>query len=240
MQSVCTSSLPARWCQLYSSTGLFTSSSRYGFLHQFTSFPVMSSGGVNDMFIGSDDDSPTCPREATVSAVWDQLKKHQVVHVRGPPSSGKSTLAELLEEYVMRISPNTQVYSISWQHPDVLREEGVSGALYYELLNYHKGRPRDRRDWLRMRNMLRIIDEAQGSYQYDNLWTQFIKRISQDGDQSRWIILFSSYGSPAATPITRGPVGSPPIRLSADQRVSVRSLSANNQEVSLYFTRPEF
>ena len=140
----------------------------------------------------------------------------------------------------MRISPNTQVHSISWQHPNVLREEGVSSALYYELLNYHTGRPRDRRDWLRMRNMLLIIDEAQGSYQYDNLWTQFIKRISQDGDQSRWIILFSSYGSPAATPTTRGPVGSPPIQLSADQRVSVRSLSVNNQEVSLYFTCSEF
>ena len=45
-----------------------------------------------------------------------------------------------------------------------------------------------------MRNTLLIIDEAQASYQYGNLWTQFIKRISSDGDNGRRVILFSSYG----------------------------------------------
>jgi hypothetical protein len=185
-------------------------------------------------------DALRCPREATVAALWDQLKTHQVVHVRGTPTSGKSTLAQLLKDYVKRTSPNTKIYAFSWQRPDVLEKKGINGALYYRLLNFYTERPLDTDDWLNMRNMLLIIDEAQVSYQYDNLWTDFIKRIASDGDEGRRVILFSSYGSPAQIPLVHGPVESPSMELSANQRVSIRSLSDNNQKISLYFTRLEF
>jgi hypothetical protein len=206
---------------------------------------VMSSGAVNEQAVNehvlvSADDALQCPREATIATLWDQLKKYQVVHVRGTPTSGKSTLARLLKDYVMRTSPNTQVYAFSFQHPEVIEKKGISGSLYYRLLNFHTDRPIDADDWLHMRNMLLIIDEAQMSYQYNNLWTDFIKPISSDGDEGRRVILFSSYGSPAETPVMHGGLGSPPLRLSANQRVSIRPLSDNNREVSLYFTRLEF
>ena len=139
-----------------------------------------------------------------------------------------------------RTSPNTQVYSFTWQQPHILEEKGVNDTWHYHLLNAHTRRPIDTDDWLDMTNMLLIIDEAQGSYQYDNFWIDFIKRISQEGDEGRRVILFSSYGSPAAMPIACGPVGPPPIELSTDQRASIRSLSHNNKNFSLYFTHPEF
>jgi hypothetical protein len=132
------------------------------------------------------------------------------------------------------------VYAFGCQPPEVLEKKGVNGFLYYQILNIHTGRRRDADDWLYMKNMLLIIDEAQASYQYGSLWTDFIKRISYDGDEGRRVILFSSYGSPAEVPLVHGPIGSPLIQLSADQRVSIRPLSDNNQKVSLYFTRPEF
>jgi hypothetical protein len=132
------------------------------------------------------------------------------------------------------------VYAFSWLQPEVLEKKGVSGALYYQLLNYQTARPIDTDDWLNMRNMLLIMDEAQAAYEYGNLWTEFIKPISSDGNQGRRVVLFSSYGSPAEVPLIHGPLGSPPIQLSANQRVSIRPLSDNNQKVSLYFTRPEF
>jgi hypothetical protein len=132
------------------------------------------------------------------------------------------------------------VYAFSCQQPEVLQKEGINGSLYYQLLNFHTSRPIDIDDWLYMTNMLLIIDEAQASYQYGNLWTQFIKRIASDGDEGRRVILFSSYGSPTAIPLKHSPDGSPPIELSTNQRVSIRPLSDNNQKVSLYFTRPEF
>ena len=84
--------------------------------------------------------------------------------------------------------------------------------------------------------MLLIIDEAQLSYQHDTLWTDFIKPISSDGDEGRRVILFSSYGSPAETPLLDGGLGSPPLHLYTNNE----SLSDNNKEVSLYFTRLEF
>src|SRR5437763_771929 len=45
-------------------------------------------------------DPITCPREATVAALWEQLQEVRIIHVRGTPTSGKSTLANLLSEYV--------------------------------------------------------------------------------------------------------------------------------------------
>ncbi len=49
------------------------------------------------------------------------------------------------------------------------------------------------------------------------------------------IVIFSSYGSPSKTPLTTPT----PIRLSSSQRLSIRPLYSNNQNVSLYFTRAE-
>jgi energy-coupling factor transporter ATP-binding protein EcfA2 len=200
---------------------------------------VMSSGVVNGRVLVSADDL-ICRREATVATLWDQLQKHQFVHIRGTPTSGKSTLARLLKDHVEKTSLNTQVYTFSWQQPEVLRKEGINGSLYYQLLNFHTNRPRDADDWLNMGNMLLIIDEAQASYQYGNLWTQYIKPISSDGDCGRRVVLFSSYGSPAEILLKHGPAGSPPMELTTNQRVSIRPLSNNNQKVSLYFTHPEF
>jgi hypothetical protein len=234
MRIVWTSSLPARECQLYSSTRFFPSTSRYGFPHWFTSFQSV------DGHVLVSADAVTCPREDTVAALWDQLKKHQVIHVRGTPTSGKSTLARLLEDYVTRTSPNTRVYAFSFQQPEVLRKEGINGSLYYRLLNFYTDRLLDTNDWLTMTNTLLIMDEAQVSYQYNNLWTDFLKPISSDGDAGRRVVLFSSYGSPAEVPLVHGPVGSPSIELTANQRVSIRPLFDNSKEVSLYFTRPEF
>lgn len=139
-----------------------------------------------------------------------------------------------------RTSPNTKIYAFSWQQSQLFEKQGINGALYYQLLNFHTNRPIDADDWLRMRNMLLIIDEAQIAYQYGDLWTRFIKRIASDGDEHRWVILFSSYGSPAEIPLVHSSVGSPSMELSADQRVSIRPLSDNNKEISLYFTRLEF
>src|SRR4051794_34187090 len=53
---------------------------------------AISSGVAYGHVLNSGNDALTCPREATVAALWNQLKKCQVVHVRGTPTSGKSTL----------------------------------------------------------------------------------------------------------------------------------------------------
>lgn len=138
----------------------------------------------------------------------------------------------------MRTRPSLQVYAFSW--PD-----GFSGGLdkhsqSYQLLNFITRRPANLSDdWLRMQNALLVIDEAQMSYEYLNLWNDFFKPLSSGAAGGPIVILFSSYGSPSETPVRVIP-GSAPIQLSPQQRVSVRPLFENNQDVSMYFTRSEF
>jgi len=93
-------------------------------------------------------------------------------------------------------------------------------------------------EWMEMKNTLLIIDEAQGSYEYESLWSDFF-RIQADSRKGGIIVLLlSSFGSPSATPVHLP--RSAPTYLSPAQRVSIRPLSENNPKVSLYFTRAEF
>src|SRR6266516_6447454 len=89
-----------------------------------------------------------------------------------------------------------------------------------------------------MKDALLIIDEAQLSYKYRSLWNDFLKPL-RNNPIGPMVIFFSSYGSPAEFPVPTV-LGSTPVRLSAQQRISVRPLSWNNPRISLYFTHQEF
>ena len=72
------------------------------------------------------------------------------------------------------------------------------------------------------------------------MWNDFIKYLCGAG-YGPLVVLFSSYGSPSASPIHEDPESLPtPILFSDNQRVSIRPLSDNNPGISLHFTRPEF
>ncbi|KAA8895072.1 hypothetical protein FN846DRAFT_971410 [Sphaerosporella brunnea] len=108
------------------------------------------------------------PRVETVSKLWDQLCKARVVHVRGTPTTGKSTLALLLKSYVVNNFPHIKVFCVSW--PASLTPE----TSYQAPLNRLIGRsPYD--EILNDSDMVFIIDEAQNSYAFESLWNDFIK-----------------------------------------------------------------
>ena len=94
---------------------------------------------------------------------------------------------------------------------------------------------------VKRQNTLIIVDEAQRSYKSFNFWDQFIKPLASNSERGPFVILFSSFGSPAGTPI-EVPIdsGSAPVRLRYDQRVSIQALPYTNPQVSLYFNRDEF
>ena len=185
--------------------------------------------------VDSVDISPSLrsPREATVAALWKRLEEVGVVHVRGTPASGKSTLAHLLENYVRKTGLDIRVYRFSW--PAAFPDGFWSGTPYHQLLNWILRRPVDiPDDWWEMRVLL-IIDEAQGSYEYLSVWNDFIKGISSDSGPL--VALFSSYGSPSGKPLeTPTPT---PIIFTHAQRVSIRH-SPQNPDLALFFTRAEF
>ena len=98
-----------------------------------------------DMYQFIPPDSLRCPREETVSALWEYLQElaskcsqyRRLLHVRATPASGKSTLALLLEEYVRQRNPELSVFRRSWP---VKFPESV-GPGYESLLNHVFGIP---------------------------------------------------------------------------------------------------
>jgi hypothetical protein len=179
------------------------------------------------------------PRGRTVAALWEQLQQVRVIHVRGTPTSGKSSLARNLKFYVMRTEPGVRICSFRWPDDSAWPDGLNRASQYHRLLNFITGRPAESDNWPQMENTLLIIDEAQMSYEYLDLWNDFLKPLASDAKRGPFVILFSSYGSPTQIPV-RAALGSAPIHLSAKQRVSIRPLSENNPKISLYFTRSEF
>jgi hypothetical protein len=182
-----------------------------------------------------------CPRENTVAALWEQVQRVQVIHVRGTPTSGKSILARLFRAYVKTKRPDIDVHLFNWP-ADMETKDRYHLVNYYHLLNHILKQPATDSDtWLERQNTLIIIDEAQRSYKFYNFWDQFIKMLASFPGYGPFVVLFSSFGSPAGTPI-EVPIesGSHPVQFRPDQRVSIQALPYTNPNVSLYFGREEF
>src|SRR5271155_2231992 len=78
-----------------------------------------------------------CPRENTVAALWEQIQRVQVIHVRGPPISGKSILARLFRDYVKTKRPDIDVHLFTWP-VKIESKDGYDYDVlnYYHVLNY--------------------------------------------------------------------------------------------------------
>lgn len=99
-----------------------------------------------------------------MTALWDLIKRRQVVHIRGTPATGKSTLAHLLARHVSILEPELEVYHLCWPESfDYL----TKSAPYSYLLNDLAHRSQDCDDWMDIDGLL-IIDEAQASYRYSS------------------------------------------------------------------------
>lgn len=150
-------------------------------------------------------------REATVAAFFVQLQRVRVIHVRGTPASGKTTLSLLLRDYILT-KPDFQVW---WQLWD--------------------GEKIDWLEWQSREKTVLIVDEAQASYGDVSFWANLVKPVAESR-MGPMIALFSSYGSPL-----QGPgIHITPMRFAIEQRMSIRPLSSSNMELSIFFTRPEF
>lgn len=171
-------------------------------------------------------------RHLTVTTLWDLIKRRQVVHIRGTPATGKSTLAHLLARHVSISEPELEVYHLCWPYTF---DGGLSKSTpYSHLLNALASRPQNSSNWMNINGLL-IIDEAQASYQYSSLWNDLIKFL-EPGFALR-VALFSSYGSASA--ILQEASTSTPLILNLNQRVSLKR-SAEHPDLCLLLSRDEF
>lgn len=155
-------------------------------------------------------------REDTITSLFAQLQRVRVIYVRGTPASGKSTLCRLLYHHVKSSRSDIDVQLVPWKPnipPDIPWE-----------------------DFLRKTNTLILLDEAQATYPDVVLWPFLIKPVAENRS-GPMIALFGSYGSP-----TEGPRSSQitPMQFAPDQRMSLRPLSCEDSELSIFFTRSEF
>lgn len=177
-----------------------------------------------------------CTRDHTVSQLANTLDLQRIVHVRGTPACGKTTLALLLANYYD--SKGGRVFYLpSWKGK--LNESDPWNSLAERVRTVYGLESTGKADLFVDETVL-LLDEAQDSYEDDGLWNQIIKDIV--GRMSRIkLCLFCSYGSPSTglsyndvsrrTPVTFGPY----------QRVSLTPSTENGApQIGLFYTRDEF
>ncbi|KAF8246934.1 hypothetical protein K440DRAFT_601858 [Wilcoxina mikolae CBS 423.85] len=179
-----------------------------------------------------------CPRTETVRTLAEMLDQSNVVHVRGTPASGKTTLAQLLHSYYLeRDIP--AVFIPCWPVPGSIP---ASPSSYLNILVQEchiAGYTDINQSTLRDTDIVLILDEGQMSYGDQGLWLGFVK--TQNGRRSGpRICVFTSYGSPSGGP-SDFTQGSPLSFLGVEQRVSITiSPMENSPRIGLFYSRDEF
>lgn len=173
----------------------------------------------------------TSPRAGTVQELARLVDEHLVVHVRGTPSSGKTTLAYLLFKYYHDQGIPVVILNL-WPRGKWFEDKLVEAA-------HEAGHRSVRKENLAFANIVFILDEAQKSYGDLRFWNNFIK-MQSGGIGGPRIVLFTSYGSP-----TQGSDSwegaATPVRFVAAQRVSILpSKFRSSPRISLFYNREEF
>ncbi|KDQ11029.1 hypothetical protein BOTBODRAFT_470384 [Botryobasidium botryosum FD-172 SS1] len=168
-----------------------------------------------------------CDRDDTVKALFKNLEQEHVVHVRGPPSSGKTTLRHLLHRHILNEHPSVAVFSCE-RWPQQQFAPRVSFELRLkDVLDGH--------DLPERAPYYLLIDEAQTSYWDMELWSNFLKFHQGSGSRGR-VVLFCSYGSPSPMPVVFTNIA--PIYLPPVARVSFRASQPSG--AGLLLTHPEY
>lgn len=182
-------------------------------------------------------DSHISRRIRLVDEMLAQVYTSYVIHVRGTPMTGKSTLAQLVARRSAETSPGTTTVFITWA---VLGEHGRKSNMNYQdfIVAESSGRL-VHSDFLMPRApILIIIDEAQLSYDESRFWLEFIKKQATDYRTPELrVILFSSWGSASEDVLTFQ--GSAPITLLETQRVESIEQSGWPHRMALAFSFEE-
>ncbi|KAL5340622.1 hypothetical protein BJX70DRAFT_102203 [Aspergillus crustosus] len=177
-------------------------------------------------------------RKDTVVQLANLLEKQKVLHVRGTPASGKTTLARLLQQYYKATKTKNVFFINTWR----------------DLETFSTGF-NDDEPWKKFRKMIHttfnstqspytlpqgaiiIVDEAQKSYSDLEFWHTIVKqRIYGDGQDIK-LCLFCSYGSPS-TGVEKQPGYFTPAHFRMDQRGSLTPHASCS--IGVFFNRAEF
>jgi hypothetical protein len=166
--------------------------------------------------------------------LWSILQQRNIVHARGTPACGKTTLARSFERYIKWQEPTLKVLLITWNNLYQAQETYTD-----KLIRLHPSFFRGFHDdagFLSNRYLL-IIDEAQNSYSSMDFWINYIKSVADVQFPTKpYVLMLSSWSSPSDTPITH--INSAPATFEAAKRMSIQP--SKDVSIGLYFNEREF
>lgn len=165
-----------------------------------------------------------CKRAVTVSKLATLTSVTRLVHVRGSPRGGKTTLALLLATYFLRNNTPAALVA-SWpvgRKGDDVLIEAARGAGY----------PIGSRSELMATDIVFIIDDAETSYKDEEFWEQTVKSQTGAAQGPRFCVFTSA---------AHCPPGSPLESLLPEHRVPIFTCRLGaHRPAALYFSREEF
>ncbi|KAJ5899609.1 hypothetical protein N7495_004353 [Penicillium taxi] len=201
------------------------------YLRWFTSDPDNTNSGDLDNIMATN--PLRSPRTETVRQLAAILQESRVIHVRGTPASGKTTLAALLTEHCLE----SNIPVVTFCRPKFSPSEDYRTLIIQEARGL--GYTHFDHAFVSDGEYVLIIDDGHTTFSDEQLWYCLVKKqsLSPTGPQ---ICILTSYGSPlfGLDDIT---LGSPPALLGAQQRVSITpSLLRFSPKISLFYNHNEF
>ncbi|KAL4920267.1 hypothetical protein BDW62DRAFT_216167 [Aspergillus aurantiobrunneus] len=179
----------------------------------------------------------TCLRKDTVSKVAAVVDSENVVHIRGTPASGKTTLSELLRDYYLENHRNVflikrwKVLMESFDNEDHWTQFAMLLQAYFPRYKI--------KDFFAPKTII-LIDEGQGSYRDHCFWNNIIKERKDGRGEDIKICLFCSYGSPA-TGLDNNKLYFTPATFAPASRITITPQAGEDApKVGLFFTPDEF
>lgn len=161
-------------------------------------------------------------RTRSIETLAHLIDEHALIHVRGTPASGKSTMAKLLFHHYSHHSSNKQqqiiVFVADWKD---WAENNMDTVGFLVQHCHQLGHTVQRTEFLNGANdnLVFILDEAQVTYADSFFWYSVIKERLAAARGPRFC-LFTSYGSPSTGSPDYPKTTTPPI-LKREQRVSL-------------------
>ena len=133
-----------------------------------------------------------CKREKLVTSLLERVRQHGVVVIRATPQVGKTILLKLLGYHIIREEPGLEPVSVEWR-----KKEKRDGLPYDQYLVQERSNWQEKNSKVRPLNPLArtvyLIDEAQGSYEEEELWVS-LKNYHMTRAQA-FFVLVCVYGA---------------------------------------------
>ncbi|KAF2453846.1 hypothetical protein BDY21DRAFT_327253 [Lineolata rhizophorae] len=160
-----------------------------------------------------------CERSNLVHSILQLVRNTRVVVIRATPQVGKTTLLRLLGRHILYKEQELEPVFIEWKHRGMR-----DGLPYKQYLEQKRSRWQEDNAKYRPHNpkatTVYLIDEAQDSYEEEQLWTRTLK--SYNTRQQSMFVLVCIYGGAGVTTRHEPNIESQALLVDRLQRVELR------------------